>query len=856
MPDRSLQTHALNPGGRWLIWTVGLLLSAMFAVTLSLTGQVVSNLERQRSANSDNVQWTLTQVEVEYLSFVNELEQHLHDPDGLLPPAEDVSELRRKFDVFYSRVDTLHSSSLFLPLREDPDFKARLDVALAFLDRTVPAIDGDDATLFSEIVPIWQDARLVRDEVRGLSLEGLSYFATTSDARRDETATTLAQLAALSGALMLVLAVTSIYLLYINRIIRRRGDEMVETNQRMRTILSTSLDGVIVSNAAGEVLQFNPAAESIFGYKAEDTIGRSIGDLIVPPHLRDMHNAGMKRMQEGGERRVVGHGRVQLDAMRQNGDVFPAELALQSAQSGEEEIVIAFVRDISQRVDDQTELISARDKALAGEKAKAEFLTVMTHEIRTPLNGLLGNLSLLKNARPNKEQRQFVHNMELSGQVLLNHVDTVLDIARFEAGKLSVKREPIDLGLLLQEIVDSQSGYAASRGNAITWQWSGPAEPWVATDGQRLQQVLLNLVGNAIKFTERGRVSIELDVAEPADATGKAVYEFRVTDTGVGISEDDLERVFDDFHTHDASIGRAEGGTGLGLGIARRFAEAMGGEIGVESSLGEGSVFWVRLPLQQVDEAKPQARDPIHAGPLHKLDLLVVEDNEINLEVIRNMLEMDGHTVAIARNGEAGVEAAHTHRFDAILMDISMPVMDGPTATRHIRSEGGQSAASPILAVSANVLPQSVAEFRAAGMNAFVGKPLTLTSLRKALVALFDEEDGLTGEAEDIDPLTSMRADLGEEAFARFLERFRAEGDDMVARLERTGETKDALHDIAQESHRLAGSAAMFGALEMRDVLIEVEMAAKSGEQDELAALIRKTRGVWTRTQKALPKPD
>ena len=622
VPEKSLETHALKPGGRWLFWTVGLMLSAMFAVTLSLTGTVVSNLERQRSANSDNVQWTLTQVEVEYLSFVNELEQHLHDPDGPLPLVEDFSELRRTFDVFYSRVDTLRSASLFHPLRENSDFKALLEVVLVFLDQTVPAIDGDDTTLSNEIVSIWQDARLLREEVRGLSLEGLSYFATTSDARRATTAATLAQLAALSSTLLLVLAVASVYLLYINRIIRRRGDEMVETNQRMLTILSTSLDGVIVSNAAGKVLQFNPAAETIFGYNSEDAIGRSIGDLVVPPHLRDMHNAGMQRMQEGGELRVVGHGRVQLEAMRQNGEVFPVELALQSAQSGEEEIVIAFLRDISKCVEAQTELISARDKALAGEKAKAEFLTVMTHEIRTPLNGLLGNLSLLKNTRPNLEQRQFIHNMELSGQVLLNHVDTVLDIARFEAGKLSVKREPINLGLLLQEIVDSQSGYAASRGNTITWQWSGSAQPWVATDGQRLQQVLLNLVGNAIKFTERGRVSIELDVAEPTDASGKAVYEFRVIDTGVGISGTDRENVFDDFHTQDASIGRAEGGTGLGLGIARRFTEAMGGEIGVESSLGEGSVFWVRLPLLQADEAAPKAHVPVHTRPFQQLDLL------------------------------------------------------------------------------------------------------------------------------------------------------------------------------------------------------------------------------------------
>jgi len=839
------------------MWLIGFGMSAIFILTLSLSSEVISDLERQRSASSDNVQWTLTQVEVEHLSLLNALEHHMHAPEGPLPIAADLDEVRRQFDIFYSRVDTLRSSRLFDDLRQDPEFAEPLEAVTGFLERTVPRIDGPDAELEDGIVSIWEDARTIRGDVRDLAVGGLSHFARTADARRDDTARTLAHLAALSAGLLLALALVSLYLLYVNNVTRRRGDALGRANHRMNTILSTSLDGVIVTDAEGRVLEFNPAAETIFKYSLEEARGRTIGKLIVPPDMRDADGVDMRRMRWGGEQPIVGRGRIQLEAMRATGELFPAELALQSAHDGDEEIVIGFVRDISKRKANEAELISARDRALAGEKAKADFLAVMSHEIRTPLNGLLGNLSLLKNARPTQEQTRFIHNMEVSGQVLLNHVDTVLDISRFEAGKLSVKRETADLGALMQEIVDGQSGNAASRGNVIEWQWVGPARPWVTTDTQRLRQILLNLVGNAIKFTENGRVSLEVEVAEPGDDGETPVYEFRVIDTGIGIAEEHLERVFEDFHTRDASLGRSAGGTGLGLGIARRFAKAMGGDIGVESTPGEGSVFWVRLPLKEGTATARTRRDTRTPGPVEGLELLVVEDNPINLEVIRNMLKIDGHRVTEARDGKSGVEAAMARRFDAILMDISMPVMDGPTATRHIREGGGPSSDVPILAVSANVLPDAVEGFREAGMNAFLGKPINLSALRQALAAVTGAEGGAAAETEEAGEtqLASIRANLGEAAFAGLAAQLVEEGDALIPRLARPGRTEAALNELAAECHKFAGSAAMFGALEMRDVLVEFETAAKAGEVDALATLAHRAKGVWSRARERLTRP-
>lgn len=839
----------------WLGWAMGGALMLACIILVVLTSQVVWGLERQRTASSDNVQWTLTQAEVEHLALLHALEQHLHDPEGPIPVPSDLSGVRRQFDVFYSRIDTLAHSNLYAPLREIPEFARPLAAVTSFLDDTAPLIDGPDAALRREISAIWGDARDIRGPVRNLSLQGLAYFATTSDLQRADTTLTLKRLAVLSVALLVVLALVSSYLLYVNGITNRRRVELGQANERMQTILSTSLDAVIVSNAKGEVIEFNPAAEAIFGYSANEAKGRTIGDLIVPPELRALHNAGMKRMLEGGEKRVVGHGRVQLKGMRKSGEVFPVELALQSAYAADREIIIAFLRDISTSVAAQEELIAARDRALAGEKAKADFLTVMSHEIRTPLNGLLGNLSLLRNMNAARDQKQILQNMDLSGQVLLNHVDTVLDIARFEAGKLSVQRAPIDLGQFVQDIVDSQSSSAAARGNTIEWQWVGPASPWVVTDQQRLRQVLLNLVGNAIKFTENGRVAIE--VADLGEGGQAPLYEFRVIDTGVGIAAADHERIFEDFHTHDPSFGRSAGGTGLGLGIARRFTQAMGGEIGVESTPGEGSVFWVRLPMEQVDPAAPDGQAASRPKGMTGLDLLVVEDNEVNLAVICKMLEIDKHKVTVARNGKEGVDAAGAHRFDAILMDISMPVMDGPTATRRIRAGAGKSANVPILAVSANVLPQAVQGFREAGMDAFVGKPLSHSTLRKALAAMLITANGEeAGVDEGADPLTAMRRELGDKVFAQFLARFIDEADEMMARLTQPLMSEADLQALAEESHKVAGSAAMYGLLDMRDILVDVEMAALAGEREKLVAHAQRARASWTNARKRLSEPS
>ncbi|TNF19231.1 MAG: response regulator [Rhodobacteraceae bacterium] len=473
--------------------------------------------------------------------------------------------------------------------------------------------------------------------------------------------------------------------------------------------------------------------------------------------------------------------------------------------------VLGFLAWYSHRVGRQAlhhgrALAEARDRALAGEKAKADFLAVMSHEIRTPLNGILGNVALLEDSDLDADQARFVRNMGVSGRVLLDHVESVLDLARFTPGRIALTQESLEVDRLLQDIVDSQDSHALAQGNRLSWAWVGTPERRICADRAALQQILLNLVSNALKFTRHGEVRVEVEVDARTEARGE--IEFRVIDTGAGIAAADLPHVFDDFRTTDASFGRIAGGTGLGLGIARRLVQAMAGEIGGESTLGQGSVFWVRLPI-----LRPAEESPAETAAPERLRILVVEDNAINLDVARDMISRLGHSVTPARTGREGVAAATAEAFDLILMDIAMPEMDGLAAACAIRSSGGASAKTPIVALTANVRPEDRDRFRAAGLSTILTKPLQKDRLIRLLARL-----GAVPTATEDTPPDDIPPGLRA--------RFDRETEELLAWLASLPEDRA---DIARRCHRLAGTAAVFGQADLRRALIALEEAARAG---------------------------
>jgi PAS domain S-box-containing protein len=823
-----------------------ILLAAVGLMTVGfLSKNVASDLRLLNSASSDNIQWTLSQTEVEFLVFEMQVDKSARQT------VPDLTLLRREFNIFYSRIAIIQQASIYATVRKLPDFSSNLMTLQDFLDRTVDVIDGSDAALILALPGLGGEIAEVRSDVRRLSNSGLNYFAKESDQRRENVSVTLTQMAMVVTVLIIALLMLVLYLDRLNRLNIRRRRETKQASKRMNVVTSTALDAVVVCDVNGIILDFNEAAEQTFGYNAQDAIGSELGALIVPDYYREAHEAGMQRMREHGEKHVVGKGRIKFEAKRASGEVFPVEVAIQSAETNEGEIFVSFLRDISHHVAAEKDLVAARDRALAGEKAKTDFLATMSHEIRTPLNGLLGNLTLLRDTKLTAKQSRYIKNMDTSGKLLMSHISDVLDITKYDAGKLQLRPVAMNLSTLLQDIIDNQSGAASAHNTNLVWGWSGANTDWIYADKERIQHVLMNVIGNAVKFTHGGRISVEAKVVgDPA-----AIPDIRITvqDTGVGMNESLKEQIFDDFMTGDASYDRDVGGTGLGLGIAQRFVSAMGGTIHVASEEGKGSAFTIQFPITPTLASKKAVRARSSKDSLPKYNILLVEDNEINRAVAHEMLAVNGHAVTEAHNGQIAVELTQRQHFDLILMDISMPVMDGRAATRAIRASDGPSANTPIVALTANAMAEEQKAFMSDGMNNILTKPL----LREGLLDMISQHVAQThtmpqreGGSSAIDPIhmQDLHETLGAAALQSLLDRFGAEVDQTLIYLSHD----HPMSDIASHAHKVAGSAATLGATHLREALIDVENAAKRHHVSGVTEAVSELPKVWAVTRSLL----
>lgn len=383
------------------------------------------------------------------------------------------------------------------------------------------------------------------------------------------------------------------------------------------------------------------------------------------------------------------------------------------------------------------ELSEAKDAAEAAARVKADFLAVMSHEIRTPMNGILGMAQLALDDPLPQPQRKRLSVIKSSAEGLLKILDDILDISKLEIQADAYERAPFDLRQTLREIVNLMTPRAQEKGLMLQLALSPSVPEWVIGDVSRVRQVLFNLIGNALKFTSAGGVTVEVTVpASPDDAT----IRFVVSDTGIGITPEQHAHLFQPFEQADASIRRRFGGTGLGLAICKRLVEGMKGEIGVVSTPGQGSRFHFSLPLPAANT--PEACEDVAAqtssgAPRRApLNLLLVEDIHVNAIVARGILEKAGHRVALAQSGAQAIELVQCARFDAVLMDMQMPDMDGLEATRRIRSLAPPLCEVPIVALTANVMAGDVEACFAAGMDGHLAKPIDAGALHKAIDAV------------------------------------------------------------------------------------------------------------------------
>ena len=823
-------------------------LTALIAVISVLAVDVRAKLTELSTADADSAPWQLSQLEVEFLTFKLELREAINTG------APDVDAMREKFDIFYSRISAVSTSQIYETIRENPDFAETLAEIIVYRDRLAERFDAGDVTV--ETLPtILEETVPARANIRELALFGVGLYARQGDLEREALAQVLSRLALLLGALVACLTAA---LLVVAGLVARamaRSRDILRTSARLEAVSATSLEAILVSDASGRVIDFNSAAETVFGFKADDIAGRNYVDFIVPEASRDGPELGFWQYSHSEEAKVIGLGRHEVEAQRASGEVFPIELAVTRTDTPDGEIFLHFMRDISERIAAEKALREARDEALAGEQAKSNLLAVMSHEMRTPLNGILGTLELLSRTELTGPQREHLEIMSKSGDLLLHHVNDVLELSRLDSGQADVTEDVFSVPEMLDDIASGLQHLAEAANTTFGVTFSGDDLDFVRGAPRRLRQVLVNLAGNAVKFTENGTITLSAE-----REAGEDIVSIEVSDTGIGIAPEDQARIFDEFVTIDPSYNRRSEGTGLGLAITRRLVEAMGGAISVTSTPGEGSRFTVTLPLPSVPVGRRSDDAPEtemeEAPQFPGMHVLLVEDNPINRRIAHAMLDSLQCAVIEAENGAKGVAAAAERSFDVILMDISMPEMDGIEATRQIRAGPSASKDANIIALTAHAMQEDVDRFQSAGMNDVVVKPISSDRLaaaldrRRAPRTLWTEQSG--PDVWDSGVFSEFLQVLGADDTQDMLNHFLDDAREVVPWLVwQSSEDCDAA-EVAKRAHGLAGSAAVLGATELHAALRALEEAAR--KERPIASKGAELAKVWEATERNIPK--
>lgn len=502
-------------------------------------------------------------------------------------------------------------------------------------------------------------------------------------------------------------------------------------SQALKTALAASADALIDCDNTGQIVGWSEGAEHLFGFTVLEAVGRNI-DIIIPADKKADHNRGFDHWRRHGGGRLGR--RLELIACHKDGRPVEIELWMSLVIRRGVPHIHANIRDISERQAQARALEVARAEAQAASEAKSTFLANMSHELRTPLNGVIGVIDLLTGTALTQPQQELAELIKSSSVHLNRLIGDILDLAKIEAGELVISSSELFIPGVVDEVVRVSEVLAQEKGLVVQTTVAADASVAVLGDPVRLKQVLSNLVSNAVKFTESG--SIRISVLR----VGRE-FRFEVQDTGIGFGESEREGLFSRFQQADGTITRRYGGSGLGLAISRDLVAAMGGTIDCVSTKGVGSTFWFSVPLSPTETplATPaeEVNELVSAGRV-----LVVDDNATNRRVAALLLGAAGLEVVCVEDGDQAVEAFMTASFDAIFMDMMMPVMDGLTATMAIRDIERRNALTrtAIIMLTANTLAEHVAASLDAGADLHLPKPLSAASLMTALSQVLSAE--------------------------------------------------------------------------------------------------------------------
>ena len=531
-----------------------------------------------------------------------------------------------------------------------------------------------------------------------------------------------------------------------------------ESERRLANIIDFLPDATVVIDKDGRVIAWNRAIEKMTGLKAEEILGKGDYEYALPfygesrPILIDIANKpdsaiearydDIKREENGS---LVGE--AYMPSLKGGVAYLLGSASALYDSDGNYWGAIESIRDITERKHAEEELQRSKEEAESATRAKSEFLANMSHEIRTPMNAVIGLTGLLLDESLTLGQREYVEIIRSSGDTLLAIINNILDLTKIEAKMVELEYQPFNLQSCIEASLDLVAASAQEKGLSVEYTVEENMPSIILGDPTRLSQILINLLNNAVKFTENGGVSVSVS-SEWLEGDGFELH-FAVKDTGIGIPEDKMSRLFLSFSQIDSSIARKYGGTGLGLAISKRLAEMMQGKMWVESEVGRGSTFHFTIQVEPVlcgpiDIVQPETLPTSdRQGYLdHSLTILLAEDNLVNQIVTKKMLDKLGYRAEVAANGKEVLQALEARDYDVIFMDVQMPEMDGLEATKEIRQrwpEGGPK----IIAMTASALKGDREECLAAGMDGYISKPTRMVAIREALEACSKRDDDL-----------------------------------------------------------------------------------------------------------------